>query len=439
MIGRTNAGGKTVRAIGLEITTPPTTTNYSVGDTLDLTGMVVTASYSDGTSVDVTNQCTFSPVEGTELTTSHTQVAVTWKSWTLYQAITVTDVHIYGVYWDGTSSPAMTRTDDAAEFTDPVPYVSGASNYGSPFDNLQPWAGMTRVSDSEAGELVRIPKFWYKWTRSGDTMKLQIADKATEGFLVSPAHADRGDGSGERDVVYVGRYHCSSSNYKSVTGVSPKASITRATARSSIAALGTKVWQWDYAMLWTIQMLYLVEFANWNSQAKIGYGCGNGSGTQNVGASDNMPYHTGTMQSSRTAYGVGCQYRYIEDLWGNVYDWVDGIYFSSANIYCIKNPASFSDSSGGTQVGTRATSGGYTSKWTEPSASGFEYALYPSAVSGSDATYVCDYCDYNSSGVVLLAGGNYYQGLGLGLFFLYGNYTASFSNSYVGSRLQKLP
>ena len=186
-------------------------------------------------------------------------------------------------------------------------------------------------------------------------------------------------------------------------------------------------------------MLYLVEFADWNSQAKIGYGCGNKSAAQAVGASDSMPYHTGTMQSSRTTYGVGCQYRYIEGLWDNAYDWCDGIYFSGSNVYCIKNPASFSDTANGTNIGTRPTSSNYISAWSIPTASGFEYALYPSAVAGSESTYICDYCDYNSSGVALHCGGYYSQGQSYGLFCFDGNGTASSSAALIGCRLQKLP
>jgi hypothetical protein len=151
-----------------------------------------------------------------------------------------------------------------------------------------------------------------------------------------------------------------------------------------------------------------------------------------------MTYHTGTNAASRTTYGH-VRYRWIEDLWANVYDWCDGIYFSSGNVYCIKNPANFSDSSNGTLVGTRATSGGYISKYTSPTAAGFEYALYPSAVNGSDSTYVCDYCYYNASGVVLYVGGNYGQYQDLGLFYLFGVYAASSSYANIGSRLQKLP
>ncbi len=102
---------------------------------------------------------------------------------------------------------------------------------------------MVRVTDAVAGELVAIPKFWYKWTKSGNSLKLQIADKETVGFHVSPAHADRGDGKGERDIVYIGRYHCNTNNYKSQSGVKPKANITRSTARTSIHNLGSNIWQ----------------------------------------------------------------------------------------------------------------------------------------------------------------------------------------------------
>ena len=151
-----------------------------------------------------------------------------------------------------------------------------------------------------------------------------------------------------------------------------------------------------------------------------------------------MTYHTGTNATNRTTYGH-VRYRYIEGLWDNVYDWCDGIYFSSSSVYCIKNPANFSDSSGGTLVGTRATSGGYISGWTNPSATGYEYALYPNAVSGSDSTYVCDYCYYYSSGVVLYVGGSYFQDQNRGAFYLYGYGGASYSSADVGCRIMELP
>ena len=351
-------------------------------------------------------------------------------------SVTVSFAQIYGVQWDGTAATTWSRTDAAETFVNPTPAVNNG-NGSSPFDTIMPWAGMVVEDDATAGKLVKIPKYWFKWTRSGNGMKLQISNGPEAGFHVSPAHADRGDGKGERDYVYVGRYHCNTS-YKSQAGSQPAASMTRAQARSNIHNLGSTYWQYDFAMYWTIMMLYLVEYANWNSQATIGYGCSPSSQKFNMGATDAMIYHTGTSAASRTTYG-SVQYRHIEGLWDNVYDWCDGIRFSGSTVYCIANPASFSDTSGGTNVGTRATSSGWISGWTNPTADGFEYALYPNAVSGSETTYVCDYCNYFASGVVLLVGGGYGRFQYLGAFYLDGNDAASSASTDIGCRLQKLP
>lgn len=424
---------------GISITTAPTKTDYVKGESLDLTGMVVAASYNSGATEEVTSLCTSNPASGALLTTTGSKavtISYTENNITKTASFTIKiSAPIYGVEWDGTFSTKFSRTDAAELFTDPVPYVNGASSYSSPFDNIFPWSDMQIVDDTTAGKLVKIPKYYFKWTKSGTKMRLQISEAAFDGSHISPAHADRGDGKGERDVVYVGRYHCNSS-YKSVSGQPPVANITRATARTKIHNLGSSYWQYDFAMYWTICMLYLVEFADWNSQAKIGYGCSPSGSKWNVGYTDSMPYHTGTTASARTSYG-GTQYRYIEGLWDNVFDWCDGIYFSGANVYCIKNPSIFSDSSGGTLVGTRPTSGGWISAFNIPTANGFEYALYTSAISGSETTYITDYCD--SGGVVLFVGGDYDRLQYYGLFYLNGDVSASYTHGNVGSRLQKLP
>ena len=344
--------------------------------------------------------------------------------------------NIYGVEWDGTSTTVWSRTDKAAGFTNPVPYVAGQSKYGSPFDNLMPWSGMVRSSDPAAGELVAIPKFWFKWTKSGSRLKLQIADKATPGFHVSPAHADRGDGKGERNTVYIGRYHCHTSNWKSQSGGKPKANITRSAARNGIHGLGGTIWQSDIQIRMTIWMLYLVEFADWNSQKTIGKGCGDNSATGNMGYTDSMPYHTGTTQNSRDSYGLGTQYRNIEGLWDNVYDWGDGCYYNSAGLNIIMNPNNFSDTSGGTAVGVPTS--GWPSAFAVATKSGLEWCIYPTATGGSETTYSSDYWDFDASSPCLHFGGGYDQNGDRGLFYVYCN-SVSGSGRSIGCRLQKLP
>lgn len=343
-------------------------------------------------------------------------------------------VTIYGVEWDWTSSGSTkgTRTDGAVGFGDPNPAVNNGSG-SSPFDNLYPWSGMVKETRT-GGVMVKEPKYWYKWTKTGKKLKLQIADGPVEGFHVDPVNMDRGDGLGELDFSYIGRYHCSS-DYKSSTNVAQKTNITRSAARSGIHNLGSYIWQMDFAQMWYVGMLFLVEFADWNGQTRIGYGCSPSSSKQNNGRTDSMQYHTGTTAANRTTYGF-TQYRNIEGWWDNVFDWMDGCYYNNNGLNVIKNPAQFSDSANGTLVGKPV--GGYPSDFAIPTQSGLEWALYPTASSGSQTTYVPDNWGFSGSGPCLYHGGDYGRNLSYGPFCVY-YYSASSSSSSIGCRLQERP
>lgn len=428
----------------IAITSPPTKTNYLNLEQLDLTGMEVTATYTDGSTADVTSLCTYSPADGATLSTSNTTVTATFVesglTKTATQAITVV-MPIYGAEWDGTATTAWTRTDMAADFSDPNPYYAGMTgDPSSPFDTIYPWSQMIVVNDDDCGKLVRIPKFYYKLSQNGSSLKIQISATAQEGFSVSPAHMDRGDGNGERDVVYVGRYKCDGVDYKSITSLGPMVSIGRNTARTNIHNLGTDVWQFDFAMLFTIWLLYLVEFADWNSQAKIGYGCGTGSYVTNNGYTDSMPYHTGTTKTSRTAYGFGTQYRNIEGLWDNVYEWVDGCYNYSTSpnegFNVILNPSDFADTANGVNIGI-PVSGKTTALELKNIVGAFPMFL-PSASGGSETTYTCDPWSYNSIRTGITHGWSYLNNQSAGMFTIMYNF-ADATDSNTGCRLMKLP
>lgn len=394
----------------IAITTAPTLTEYTVGDELDLTGIVVTATYDDGTFLDVTQNCTFSPADGSELSLSDTSVTVTYTEGgvtkTATQAIVVT-APVYGVEWDGTATTALTRTGNAANFTDPVPYYPNMSGEpSSPFDNIMPWAGMEEVTDANAGILVKIPKFWYKYTLDeyGRFRGLDISPYEIEGFHVSPAHQDRGDGQGERDFVYVGACPCESSSYKSLASTAQN-NKTRAQFRTSIHDLGSDIWQWDYAMRTTIQMLYLVEFADWDSQAKIGNGYTVvNSSYPPTGAGKTWSYHTGCNQADKTSTRGMVVYRYIRHIWGNGNCYIDGVNISAPSnggfiAYMEINPSQFSDSYG-TEVYKNANgyynSNAFIKELQQGSyftaESGYEYVLFPSFNNsgGSEYTYIPD-------------------------------------------------
>lgn len=434
----TGAASETVQAEYCRTKTL-TLTYYTLTVTVNA-GSAITASCEDktvsGTVPENGSIKLYLPIAGTwtvtatlgDETTTATVEVTEYKNYPLELAY----VHIYGASWDGTSTTKWSRTDEAAEFTDPVPYVAGAKSYGSPFDDRLPWSGMV-VSERTGGTMVAIPKFWYKLEQNGAGMTIKIADRKVAGYSVSPAHMDRGDGHGERDVVYIGRYHCNGT-YKSGTG-SPRANMTRSSARSGIHNLGSTIWQSDFAMRFTVWLLYIVEFCDWNSQAKIGYGCGNNSSPQQMGYTDSMPYHTGTTQSSRTTYGCGTQYRNIEGLWDNVLDWCDGCYNNGDGLNIILNPTNFSDGSGGTAVGV--PSNGWPSAFGVKTNGGFPMFILTSA-SGNDATYSCDYWYFSSSDPCLCVGGDYGRYSGYGLFCVYYG-GASGYGGVTGCRLQELP
>lgn len=104
----------------IAITTAPTKTIYTEGETFDPTGMVVTATYSDSSTDDVTASCSFSP--STALTTSDTEITVSYTEnaveKTTTQAITVNALPKYTVTFADDSS-TETQTSYGASVTLP--------------------------------------------------------------------------------------------------------------------------------------------------------------------------------------------------------------------------------------------------------------------------------------------------------------------------------
>lgn len=340
---------------------------------------------------------------------------------------------IFGVSWNGSNTASLTRTDDAASFSSPVA-GKGTTKGSSPFDSYYPWSEIA-METINGNAMVKIPKFWYKWTTSGSSLSLQIADRPIDGFHTSPMHADREDGIGERDYAYIAKYRCNSS-YKSTAGNAPLWDMTIGTARSKIAALGTGYHQYDFAAFWTIRMLFLVEWATWDGQSVLANTTNFASGGIVTGGTSSMTYHTGI-----SANGYSFQYRWIEDLWENSLDWVDGIYFSGLNIYCINNPAKFAIGSNGTLIGQRittTTSGGFIKSWSVPTVEGFEYALFPASINSSEG-YIPDGYYYGSSGTCLYTGGSRSSLAVHGPFMMYTDYTTTNTSSKICCRICYLP
>ena len=152
-----------------------------------------------------------------------------------------------------------------------------------------------------------------------------------------------------------------------------------------------------------------------------------------------MTYHTGTVASARTGYG-GVQYRGIENPWGNVYDWIDGINFNSRAAYICTDPSKYADdtSTNYTSAGLSLPSGGNIK--TLGNCTALPWAFIPTGTGGSGTTYVPDYVTSNSGWCVLCVGGCYGSVAAYcGLFFFNGNCHSSGAGSGIGARLLYVP
>ena len=93
LIGAGGGGGGVARIRNIEVTTAPTKTSYTAGETLDLTGIVVKANWTSGLAVDVTSECTFSPAAGTTIYEDTTAITISYTNngttYTTTQAVTV--------------------------------------------------------------------------------------------------------------------------------------------------------------------------------------------------------------------------------------------------------------------------------------------------------------------------------------------------------------
>ena len=123
----------------------------------------------------------------------------------------------------------------------------------------------------------------------------------------------------------------------------------------------------------------------------------------------------------------------IEDFWGNVYEWVDGIATKNYTAYTANG--NYNDNCDGYTAAKTIESkiSGYMSKAQCSRKLGFA----PFQTSGSESTYYCDKAHMNVSSSVYVAsfGSDYNDGAITGAFRLYVDDSASNIYTNFGARL----
>nr|DAR06979.1 MAG TPA: tail collar fiber protein [Caudoviricetes sp.] len=367
---------------------------------------------------------------------------------------------VFGVSWDSSQpSTALTRLTKANDpnklvtvdiTTEPVPAV-GTGSGSSPFDNYMPWMGMEEYNVVEAtglvgpkkGEsgfsrrnsavMVKIPEFYYKVEKSGNIFHYYVADSPVDGFNLHPG-----------SECYVARYEGIAATNSSLgkflrsysSNLTPGTGETRADFRTRARNMASGFQLYDFAAWCAVGLLYLVEFADWDSQEKINRGIVNDSSVHKTGETDAMVYHTG-----RAAGGLintaAVQYRWIENPWGNVFEWIDGINVNNRVPYICTEPESYAD-----DTTSNYTSSGITlpnSGWIKGLgfSSVFPWALLPDTTGGGSATtYIPDYINSSAGWSVVDVSSCYTNASIAGLFFFDASQRSGISSQYIGARLQ---
>lgn len=143
-----------------------------------------------------------------------------------------------------------------------------------------------------------------------------------------------------------------------------------------------------------------------------------------------MIYHTGNSTAGSRECAV--QYRWIENLWGNALQWVDGFNANGTTAYYCTDPSKYADdtATGYTKIGTLPASGYIKDLIVTDNG-----LLIPKTTGGSETTYIPDYMWSYSGWRVLCVGGDWSSGSYAGLLYFSASDASSDSVSSISARL----
>ena len=335
---------------------------------------------------------------------------------------------IWGVSGLGNSDPTLTRTFDNVGKTYSI--NSDAGTITTDFDTEFNFE--TVVQDGNT--MIKIPTFYKRFDTitNGQITAFSISKtKVNDDFVPYPCFVKQ-DGSGAvMDYILIskGKATGTSSKATCVSGSAPLVNVTRAQMRTAARANGAGWQQFDWMVLQLLRDLFCVVFATTNSQSIFSLSDGaTVGGTWNI--STPCGWNTTTMQN---------RFFGIEDVFGNVNDWCDGVTFSEETIYSTTDYNKFTDTTSNmVNSGSRAAWEGYISALTYNTAQPF--LNYPSATSDEfDDQYYCDYEYYSTEGVALNVGGNGPYDSNSGLWYSDGDIGDSDMYPNIGGRLVYRP
>ena len=239
-------------------------------------------------------------------------------------------------------------TSEWERIEDSIGLIANAQKGNTPvrndFDSIYPWSDIISYNydvkrqkitayygdptfkfDGSNGDVfTKIPEFYYKRTRDSQYEYIYICRNKLDGYIKS-------------EQFSIARYTMSGSSSRvySRSGYAPLTNVNITNFRNYARNLGVGFGQLDWHYF-IIQMLYLVEYADYNSQKKLGPGYTNSThtGPINSGGCNFLGMKSGSVDGTDNTSMI---YRGIEDIYGNIWQFVDGINIKDYKAYISQN------------------------------------------------------------------------------------------------------
>jgi hypothetical protein len=315
--------------------------------------------------------------------------------------------------------------------------------------------------------MVEIPKFYYMTTvetvNGQKTFKWHVSMLPMLNFKVHPAFVRNGV---VKDKIYFSAYEgciydTSASAYlladeqiadfntdklSSIAGAKPASGVEQAltivNSRKLAQNRGVGWEQQDFLTSSALQMLMFIELSTFDVQAKIGLGVvnkasGTGNEAENTGQTASLGNQSGMANDTNGLVSVS--YHGVENFWGNIWTWVDGINIRD-NVPWVADNSFQSDlfAAPYTSLGVKlASTNGYASDLATSTV--FDYGFLPLETSASTSNTMRDYYSQALGLHVARLGGYWSNGGAAGAAYWLLSHSSADRDRNIGARLLYIP
>jgi hypothetical protein len=316
----------------------------------------------------------------------------------------------------------------------------------SPLDTEWPYSEIKSVKDSSGNVFTAFPKMYisYSYNEAGYLDGVSFANyEADDSYFISDAYLNP-DGSGQYcDYFYIGAYEGSGTKAQlySVADATPLGNISLADARKAARVYGTTTnfyngyQQLDITM-WNMYAFLVSMYLKTDDVQSVYPGPTNLNSVVTTGTTAHISTMNGWNTSTCSVKFLG-----VENAYGSIAEWCDGIFFSGTSIYYESNPCNYENSftTYAIMEFKRPTTSGYIVFLKSGTSAETRSVIFPALTVASESedgsNYMDDLYSYASSGSGLIVGCCYSNGVLAGLFSFNGSRTNGTYDGWLGSRL----